>query len=167
MAERPTATDLRLLRQAIELGYHCPPSDTAFSVGAVVAVDDTVLATGYSRRDEPRQHAEEAALADLDTTDERLARASIYSSLEPCSTRASRPTSCTQHILDAGIPRVVYAWREPSLFVEGRGSELLEQAGVTVIEVPDLAEAVRRANAHLPGVWPAAGDSATSEDTDD
>jgi pyrimidine deaminase RibD-like protein len=69
--------------------------------------------------------------------------------MEPCSTRASRPRSCTQLILEAGIARVVFAWREPTLFVEGRGAELLAAAGVEVVEVPQLAESAREANQHL------------------
>ena len=53
----------------------CPPSQTAFSVGAVVvAADGTELARGYSREGgDPVSHAEEAALAKLDPADPRLA----------------------------------------------------------------------------------------------
>ena len=63
----------------------------------------------------------------------------LYSSLEPCSARASRPRTCTELILAAGIGRVVFAWREPAIFVEGRGAELLHAAGVEVVELPELA----------------------------
>ena len=44
---------------------------------------------------------------------------------------------------------MVFAWREPTLFVEGRGAELLAAAGVEVVEVPQLAESAREANQHL------------------
>ncbi|MCW0215154.1 MAG: deaminase [Pseudonocardia sp.] len=145
--------DRRLLREAIELAEKCPPSDTAFSVGAlVVAADGTVLASGYSREADPHDHAEETALAKLDPADHRLAGATIYSSLEPCSTRSSHPVSCTQLILAAGIPRIVFAWREPALFVDCIGAELLRAAGREVAEMAELAPLVRRTNAHLPGV---------------
>jgi pyrimidine deaminase RibD-like protein len=141
------------LLQAIELAARCPPSDTAFSVGAVViGADGSVLATGYSREADPHDHAEETALAKLDPADPRLAGATIYSSLEPCSDRRSHPVSCTQLILKAGIPRIVFAWREPALFVNCVGAELLRSAGREVVEMADLAPLVRRANAHLPGV---------------
>ncbi|MFF4193333.1 hypothetical protein [Nonomuraea sp. NPDC001831] len=64
--------------------------------------------------------------------------------MEPCSTRKSRPTSCTELILRAGIPRVVIVWREPSLFVaDCQGVELLQAHGVEVVELDDLAGAVR------------------------
>ncbi|MEY9213274.1 dCMP deaminase [Thermobifida halotolerans] len=147
---RPTERDLRLLRAAVELSRSCPPSHTAFSVGAlVVDADGTVLADGYSRRDDPRDHAEEAALRALAPDDHRLAGATLYSSLEPCSARASRPRSCTDLILDTPISRVVFAWREPALFVDCEGAELLRAAGREVVEVPGLAPLVREVNAHL------------------
>lgn len=146
----PTERDLRLLRTAVDLSRSCPPSSTAFSVGAlIVAADGTVLADGYSRRDDPHDHAEEVALRAVAAEDPRLAAATLYSSLEPCSTRASRPRSCTSLILDTLIPRIVFAWREPELFVDCRGAELLRAAGREVVEVPELAPLVRQVNAHL------------------
>ncbi|GHD14873.1 hypothetical protein GCM10007147_01380 [Nocardiopsis kunsanensis] len=140
------------LRYTVELSGHCPPSRTAFSVGAVVvAADGTVLGQGYSRRDDPHDHAEEAALRGIRPEDPHLAGATIYSSLEPCSSRSSRPRACSTLILATPLPRVVFAWREPELFVDCEGAERLCAAGRTVIERPDLAGGVRAANAHLLG----------------
>jgi pyrimidine deaminase RibD-like protein len=148
-ADLTTATDLDLLSRAVELSRHCPPSDSAFSVGAVLtAADGRVLATGYSREGgDDRVHAEEAALAKLPA--DALVGGTVYSSLEPCSTRASRPTTCTELILASGAARVVFAWREPAVIVDGRGAEELASAGLTVVEVPELADAVREINAHV------------------
>jgi pyrimidine deaminase RibD-like protein len=138
------------LRLAVDLARKCPPSNTAFSVGAVVVdVNGREISRGYSRQNDPQDHAEEGVLAKIDATDPCLRGATIYTSLEPCSRRASRPRSCTRLILDVGIPRVVFAWREPSVFVNGDGAEQLRAAGVTVIEIPELADAARRPNAHL------------------
>jgi len=146
------SVDRRHLRAAIELSRRCPVSETAFAVGAiVVAADGTVLATGFSREEDPSDHAEEVALRKLEA-DVSLSDATIYSSLEPCSDRASRSLSCTRLVLDAGIGRVVFAWREPVLFTDGAGAEQLEQAGCDVVEVAELAPMVRAMNAHLPGV---------------
>jgi pyrimidine deaminase RibD-like protein len=148
-ATEPTARDRELLARAIRLAERCPAGPT-FSVGAVIAdADGVVLATGYSREADPVAHAEETALGKLAADDPRLSGATIYSSLEPCSARASRPRTCTQLILDAGIPRIVYAWREPEVFVDGQGAELLEAAGRDVVQIPDLAPLVRATNAHL------------------
>lgn len=144
--------DRRLLRLAVAESHRCPPSRTAFSVGAlIVAADGTELARGHSRQGgDPGVHAEEAALAAVADRD-RLATATLYSSLEPCSTRSSRARSCTELILAAGLRRVVFAWREPLLFQDCQGAELLTAAGVEVIEFPDEDGAVRAVNAHLLG----------------
>jgi len=147
----PGGPDLRFLRWAVELSRQCPPSPTAFSVGAViVAADGEVLATGFSREQQDHDHAEEVALRKLGP-DPRLRGATIYSSLVPCGARASRPVTCVQHIVAAGIPRVVFAWREPRLFTDGEGAEQLRAAGLTVVERPELADRARSINAHLTG----------------
>ena len=59
--------------------------------------------------------------------------------------------TCTELILDAGIARVVFALREPPLFADCDGAELLTRAGVEVVELPALAAEVRAVNAHLLG----------------
>ena len=142
--------DAYWLRQAIELARRCPPSPTAFSVGAViVAADGTPLATGFSRERDLRDHAEEVALAKLRPDDPRLAGATMYSSLEPCGVRASRPRPCADLIITAGLRRVVYAWHEPPLLAAGGGAEMLEAAGVSVTEIPELADEAREMNTHL------------------
>jgi pyrimidine deaminase RibD-like protein len=136
------------LAQAIELSRRCPPSLSAYSVGAVVvAADGTVLAIGYSRETSPSVHAEEVALAKIDPADSRLAGATIYSSLEPCRVRASRPTPCAELIIAAGLRRVVIAWLEPPVLAPGGGAVLLRAAGITVVEVPGLAAEARAVNA--------------------
>jgi 5-amino-6-(5-phosphoribosylamino)uracil reductase len=151
----PGGADGRFLRLAIELSRQAPPSPTAFSVGAViVAADGDVMATGYSREQEPNDHAEEVALRKVGRDDPRLASATIYSSLVPCGARASRPVTCVRHIIAAGIPRVVFAWREPPIFTRGEGAGQLREAGVEVVELPELAEAAREVNAPLLSAGP-------------
>ena len=141
--------DRKLLAAAVALADDCPPSMTAFSVGAIIAAPDgTVLATGHSRQYSPLDHAEEAALAHVEAD---LTGATIYSSLEPCGRRASRPHTCAELILASPIRRVVFAMREPDTFVAATGADLLRAAGCEVVELPDLAAGVRRTNVHLLG----------------
>ncbi|WP_030682992.1 dihydrofolate reductase family protein [Streptomyces cellulosae] len=150
----PSAADRRWLSLACELAGWCPPSSTAFSVGAViVAADGTELARGHSREgDDPVVHAEEAALAKIDAGDPRLASATVYSSLEPCARRASRPVPCAGLILEAGVRRVVTAWREPDTFVAGAdGSGLLAGAGVDVVVLDEYETSAKAPNRHLVG----------------
>ena len=140
------------MRLAVSLAWQCPPSDTAFSVGAVIVdADGAELSRGFSREGgDPEVHAEEAALGKLSPGDPRLAGATIYSTLEPCSQRKSRPRTCTELIIAAGLRRVVIAWREPALFVaDCQGYELLSRAGLTVAELPEFATAAAAPNRHL------------------
>jgi diaminohydroxyphosphoribosylaminopyrimidine deaminase / 5-amino-6-(5-phosphoribosylamino)uracil reductase len=149
-----TDADRRRLSAAIELSRLSPPKQTSYAVGAiVVGHDGTELATGYTGEIDPHDHAEEAALAKLSGVD--LRRATVYSSLEPCTRRRSRPGTCTGLILAAGIRRVVLALREPLLFADCHGVEDLRAAGVEVIEIGDLGPLVREINAHVLGPRPA------------
>jgi riboflavin-specific deaminase-like protein len=146
----PVAEDWRWLRLAVELSRQCPPSESAFSVGAVIVdASGEEISRGYSRENSPTEHAEESALARIEFGDPRLKTATLYSSLEPCSKRSSRPFSCSQHILNAGIPRVVFALREPPTFVDGDGVSVLRAGGVEVVEIGGLGEAVREVNRDL------------------
>lgn len=148
----PAADDWRWLRLAVDLSRLCPPSSTAFSVGAIIVdASGKEISRGYSRESDPVVHAEEAALSKVDSADPRLRSATVYSSLEPCSKRASRPATCSQLILEAGIPRVVFALREPPTFVDGDGVGALEAGGVEVVEVAGLADEVRLVNRDLVG----------------
>ena len=113
----------------------------------IVAADGSTVATGFSRQRDPRDHAEEGALATLEAGDPRLPGATLYSSLEPCRFRASRPRPCAGLIIAAGLRRVVIAWLEPPVFARGGGAELLRESGVTVVEIPELADQARAVNA--------------------
>jgi pyrimidine deaminase RibD-like protein len=146
--------DERWMRLAVELAWQCPLSATAFSVGAVVVdARGDEISRGFSREGgDPVVHAEEAALGKLAADDPRLPGATIYSTLEPCSQRKSRPLTCTQLIIGAGLRRVVIGWREPALFVaDCQGYELLAEAGLEVAELPALAALAAAPNRHLLG----------------
>lgn len=143
--------DERWMRLALSLAWQCPPSATAFSVGAVIVdAAGAEVSRGFSREGgDPVVHAEEAALGKL-APGARLAGATIYSTLEPCSQRKSRPRTCTELIIAAGLARVVIAWREPALFVaDCQGRELLSRAGLAVAELPAFAADAAAPNRHL------------------
>ena len=145
MTGRPDP-DRRWLLAAVELSRSCPVVDTAYAVGAIiVGADGREVSRGYSRETNPTEHAEEAALHKA----VGVQHATMYTSLEPCTARRSRSRPCTELILSAGIRRVVFAMREPPLFADCHGAEALAAGGVEVVELPELAELVRRINAHL------------------
>jgi diaminohydroxyphosphoribosylaminopyrimidine deaminase / 5-amino-6-(5-phosphoribosylamino)uracil reductase len=160
MDTRDPEADCHWLRAAIELSRRCPPSPTAYSVGALlVGPDGRVISTGFSRETDPLDHAEEVALARIGLpggsagpppqSAALVPGAILYSSLEPCAVRASRPTPCADLIIASGIRRVVIAWREPPILAPGGGAIRLLSAGVRVVVVPELAASAREVNAHL------------------
>jgi pyrimidine deaminase RibD-like protein len=152
------AADQRWLALAVELARRCEPAASAFSVGAIlVAGTGDVIATGWSRETSPADHAEEIALGRATGTGPpalapaELGAATLYSSLEPCLTRSSRPVSCAELIVASGVRRVVIAWREPAVFQPGGGAAWLTDRGIAVVELPELATAAGEVNAHLLG----------------
>lgn len=162
-----TEADRRWLTAAVELSRLCSPTSTNYAVGAIIVDrDGAAIATGFTGEAGPRHHAEEVAFGKLtgEVTGKRagertggvsgrpgldLRGATIYTSLEPCTTRKSRPGTCTDLILAAGLQRVVLALREPLIFADCDGVEALTRRGVEVVEISELADLVRSVNAHV------------------
>jgi len=97
-------------------------------VGAVLASVGRILGRGWHRRaGEP--HAEVHALADAEAQGHDPRGATLYVTLEPCSSHGRTPP-CVDAILRAGIGRVVVAANDPDPRHRGRGFEILRGAGV-------------------------------------
>lgn len=96
-------------------------------VGAVVVKGRRVVGTGYHRK-AGGPHAEIFALR---TAGRRARGATLYVTLEPCSSWG-RTGPCTEAILAAGIRRVVVACRDPNPRHNGRGLRRLRACGVAV-----------------------------------
>jgi len=141
--------DRELLERAIELSHLSPKSGTAYSVGAVIVTASGKVFEGYSRETASDNHAEEEAILKAERAGESLSGATIYSSMEPCSRRGSKPVSCSELIIGHKIKRVVYALGEPANFVTCEGYSLLKNAGVEVLVINNLAAKAAVANAHL------------------
>jgi len=96
-------------------------------VGAVVVKDGRIIAEGRHRK-AGGPHAEVEA---LHAAGEAAAGATIYVTLEPCSTHGRTPP-CTELIKARGIDRVVVAVRDPNPAHRGRGLRILRRAGIEV-----------------------------------
>ena len=97
-------------------------------VGALIVEDGRVVAEGFHAK-AGAPHAEVMALQALRRRP--LAGATLYVTLEPCSTHGRTPP-CVQAILDAGLRRVVVGTVDPNPLHAGKGIELLRTAGVDV-----------------------------------
>ena len=113
-------------------------------VGAVVAKDGKLLATGYRGETCMGRHAEFCALKkindDVDNID--LTGCIVYTTLEPCSQRTSpNKTACATRLIDAKVKRVVYGMPDKDESVYGHVS--LVEADIDVGLFPrDLIQAL-------------------------
>lgn len=143
----PPEIDEKWLREAIELSRNCPPTNKAYSVGAIITgINGELISTGYSRERNESEHAEETAIAKAQEAGKDLRGATLYSTLEPCSPRLSGKTCCTDLIINAAIKRVVFALNEPPLFVVCNGARRLKEQQIEVCLIDTLAPLVKELN---------------------
>lgn len=125
--------DHKWLSLTLELAKKCPPTQTAFSVGAVIInPQGQLVSTGYSRETDPKKHAEEIAIEKALKAKHNLTNCTIYSSLEPCGERLSGKKTCVQWIIETGIKRVVFAEYEPPTYLKPQGEKILKKSNITV-----------------------------------
>ncbi len=98
------------------------------AVGAVLVIDDRIVARGH-HLGAGHDHAEIECLHNL--VGEVPARASLYVTLEPCST-VGRTAPCTTSIIKAGVKNVVVGTADVNPRHLGRGITQLRSAGVKV-----------------------------------
>ena len=98
------------------------------AVGAVLVAKNKIVARGHhSRAGLP--HAEIECLAQFSRKMPR--DATLYVTLEPCSTRG-RTGPCTTTIIESGVRNVVIGAIDPNPKHSGRGIDLLRKAGLDV-----------------------------------
>ncbi len=97
------------------------------AVGAVIVAGNRIIATGW-HRGAGLPHAEIEALRSLRRA---VRHATIYVTLEPCSTHGRTPPCC-EAIIEAGFQRVVYGATDPNPKHAGRADKLLTSHGIEV-----------------------------------
>lgn len=102
-------------------------------VGAVIVRDGEALARGWHRA-AGLPHAEIEAISAFRVAQGNATpgRATLYVTLEPCST-AGRTGACTDAIIAAGLKRVVFGTVDPNPAHAGRAEPILRKAGVEVV----------------------------------
>jgi len=98
------------------------------AVGAILVQRGRVIASGYHRAT-GLPHAEIECLAAAPSRS--LRSATLYVTLEPCSTTGRTPP-CTQAIISATVGRVVIGATDPNPVHGGRGIDELRAAGIKV-----------------------------------
>ena len=137
--------DARHMRRALALARRAegetrpnPP------VGAVIVRGDVVLGEGWHHR-AGAPHAEVEAFLDAERRGADVRGATLYVTLEPCSTTGRTPP-CTDRILASGIRRVVVGSTDANPRHAGRGLEILRAAGIEVVSgvLSDRTDALLR-----------------------
>jgi diaminohydroxyphosphoribosylaminopyrimidine deaminase/5-amino-6-(5-phosphoribosylamino)uracil reductase len=99
-------------------------------VGAVLVKGDPIIGRGWHRRaGEP--HAEIEALQDAARRGNSVKGATLYVTLEPCSTHGRTPP-CTDAIIAAGIKYVIIGATDPNPLYRGKAFKILKRRGVSV-----------------------------------
>jgi diaminohydroxyphosphoribosylaminopyrimidine deaminase/5-amino-6-(5-phosphoribosylamino)uracil reductase len=94
-------------------------------VGAVLVRNEVLISAGWHRQ-AGGPHAEVDALRDADARG-----ATLYVTLEPCSTHGRTPP-CVQAIIAAGVARVVWGADDPNPNHAGAARKILTDAGIEV-----------------------------------
>ncbi len=125
--------DTRWMERALELAARgIGTTSPNPPVGAVIVRNGELIGEGYHEK-AGEAHAERRALADARARgkENQLRGATIYITLEPCSSYGRTPP-CTEGIIQAGISRVVYGAVDPDSRHRGRADTLLRAAGIKV-----------------------------------
>ena len=143
-----TATDDRKFAQlAVEEARKSAPEDSRVhpKVGVVVVKDGRVLATAH-RGEVPQCHAEFIVL-EKKLTDVALLGATVYTTLEPCTSRNHPKVPCATRLTERKVSRVVIGMLDPDDRISGRGQRALRKAGIATELFPhDLMGEIEELN---------------------
>jgi diaminohydroxyphosphoribosylaminopyrimidine deaminase/5-amino-6-(5-phosphoribosylamino)uracil reductase len=131
MSATANLTDLAMMRLALRLarrGFGTTSPNPM--VGVVLVKGGKIIGRGWHRH-AGGPHAEIEALRDAQKRRHDPRGATLYVTLEPCSTHGRTPP-CTDALAAASIRRVVIGATDPNPKHRGRAFEILKRAGIAV-----------------------------------
>ena len=147
-------TDLNFMQQTVDLASQCTPiKESIPKVGAIIVANKEVIGRGFrgSGKDEDDDHAELRAIRSVKPEDlRRLAGATLYTTLEPCTREVrSRPEQCcTELIHQHKLKRVFVGILDPNQGVTGKGLLRLQDSNVEIALFPhELSQKIQVQNA--------------------
>lgn len=123
--------DTTYMRLAIAEAAKCVAEDSRPhpKVGVVVVREANVLATAFRGETGDGQHAEYGALEKKLKT-QSLAGTTVYTTLEPCTTRNHPKHPCAEWLIERKVGRVVIGMLDPDQRICGRGLRRLREANI-------------------------------------
>lgn len=127
-----SAQDLQMMRRALSLAEKaCGQTSPNPAVGAVITYKGEIVGEGFHKR-AGAAHAEVVAIRQAEEKGfSAWEEATLYCTLEPCST-IGRTGACSTAIITKGISRVVYASTDPNPKHAGAAEKILQEQGVEV-----------------------------------
>ncbi len=120
------------MRLALRLARRgCGATSPNPMVGAVLMKGGKIIGRGWHRR-AGLPHAEIEALRDAQKRGHHPRNATLYVTLEPCSTHGRTPP-CTEAIISAGIKKVFVGATDPNPKHAGKGFKILQRAKIKMV----------------------------------
>jgi pyrimidine deaminase RibD-like protein len=130
--------DEHFIRMAIDAARKCEPEDgrTHPKVGVVVVRAGGLVTVANRGELEAGEHAEYTAL-ERKLLHDTLVGATVYTTLEPCTSRSHPKVPCVERLIERKVGRVCIGMLDPNPAISGKGQQRLRDANITTDLFPE------------------------------